>query len=93
MKYQLTACCLVTCVSEEDPTDHWSVYVPSRLLWSPAGMAELFRICRAQLADPAECPEDLERIDPWNAFHIISIVEDGGYIIDIDWECPDLGEE
>jgi hypothetical protein len=86
IKYDLTGSCRVTCITEDAKDEPWSVYVPSRLLWSQAGMAELFRICRLQLADPADYPNDNKILEAWEAFHVVNIQECDEFVLDIDWE-------
>lgn len=84
--YEHSSSCKVTCKTEYGENQEWSVYVPSRLLWSAGGMAELFRICRLQLANPEEYPGDDDLLETWQSFHITKIEEDDGFVLDIDWE-------
>ena len=87
----LTAVCLVTCNcygAENDGPETWQVVVPERLLWSGDGLAELFRICRSFLVDPAEHatdPESKKVEERWDSFHIVKIDEMEGFMPDIEW--------
>ena len=88
--YEFGNGCRVTgeCFGEDGESDKWTCIVPSSLLWSSEGMAELFKIIRAQLADPANYPGDENILESWNSFHLVSIEETGDFVLDIDWEEP-----
>lgn len=82
---ELEFACKVNCESMEDDK-RWSVYVPERLLWSPEGLATLFRICQSWLANPNEYRESSEFLkitDRWDSFHIVSIEEVDGFVTDV----------
>ena len=84
----LTNCCKVTV--EWSPangtSEQVSVYPPSRLLWSAEGIAELFRISRSVLANPADHLGDDDTLECWNSFHIVSIKSMPGFVVDCDFD-------
>jgi hypothetical protein len=93
MSQDLDTACKVVCISEENPPYTWSVFVPARLLWSAEGMAELFRVCRRQLADPAEFPDDDQVRNVWDSYHVASIEQVDGYVVDLEWQEPEKGDK
>ena len=84
----LTNCCEVTVEwsPDEGPSRQDTVYLPSRLLWSAKGMAELFRMSRGLLADPADHPGDSDVHDCWASFNIVSIEGMHGFVLDSDFD-------
>lgn len=82
---ELTFACRVTCECAEDRS-RWTVFVPEHLLWSPEGLATLFRICQEWLADPNDYQESSDFLnisDRWDSFHIVSIEQVDGFVPDI----------
>ena len=90
-----TNCCKVTV--EWYPTtgksEHATVYLPSRLLWSAKGMAELFKLARLGLAHPCEYPNENDVLECWESFHIIAIKELDGFVLDAEFEESEGSEE
>jgi hypothetical protein len=91
-EYSLTSIrrVIAGCCNKDGTIETWLVYLPERLLWSPEGMAEVFRICRSQLAKPEEYPDDDNIREAWDSCRIVKIedVEDG-FMPDIAWREDD----
>ncbi len=55
---------------------------PEKLVWSEFGMGQIFKAALKFIADPEKYPEDDTIQEARDSFHIISISENEGFVLD-----------
>ncbi len=58
---------------KEMKDESYSALLPADWVWSAEGMAKIYNVGRAFLADPAQYPESEDIQECWESFHFIAI--------------------